>query len=69
MEQELNLKGKDPKNLSTQRKETPEEFLLKKEKLLGRPITHRFREFFFRELNGISNRSYEQVWESVNGRS
>ncbi|EMJ64586.1 hypothetical protein LEP1GSC051_2117 [Leptospira sp. P2653] len=63
------MKGKDPKNLSTQRKETPEEFLLRKEKVLRRPITARFREFFYRELNGISNRTYEQVWESVFGRA
>ncbi|MDO6383308.1 hypothetical protein [Leptospira santarosai] len=68
MEQELNLKGKDSKNLSQQRKETPNEFLLKKEKETGKLISVRFREYFLRELNGISNRSYEQVWESVNGR-
>ncbi|TGM05974.1 hypothetical protein EHQ76_06825 [Leptospira barantonii] len=69
MEQELNLKGKEVKITSPLRKESPNDFLLKKEKETGKQISKRFREYFLRELDAISNRSYEQVWESVFGRS
>ncbi|MCG6170229.1 hypothetical protein [Leptospira sanjuanensis] len=68
MDQELNLKGKEKPPQNLLRKETPEEFLLKKESELGKPISDRFRSFFYRELNAIPNRSFEQVWEVVFGR-
>ncbi|EQA61440.1 hypothetical protein [Leptospira alexanderi] len=70
MDQGLNLKGKESKqSLTLSKKQTSEEFLLKKETELGKTITPRFREYFYRELNRISNRTYEQVWESVFGRA
>ncbi|WP_081605063.1 hypothetical protein [Leptospira alstonii] len=68
MEPELNLKGKE-KNSSSNKNQTPEEFLLKKETQLGKTITPRFREYFYRELKRVSNRTFEDVWEAVNGNT
>ncbi|AGS80563.1 MULTISPECIES: hypothetical protein [Leptospira] len=61
-------KGKESKNNSN-KKETPDEFLSRKEKELGKIISPRFRDYFKRELKAISNPSLEAVWESVSGNS
>ncbi|EMO54799.1 hypothetical protein [Leptospira noguchii] len=61
-------KGKESKNNSN-KKETPDEFLSRKEKELGKIISPRFRDYFKRELKAISNPSLEAVWEAVSGNS
>ncbi|UOG50844.1 hypothetical protein [Leptospira noguchii] len=61
-------KGKESKNNSN-KKETPDDFLSRKEKELGKIISPRFRDYFKRELKAISNPSLEAVWESVSGNS
>ncbi|EMN89482.1 hypothetical protein [Leptospira weilii] len=45
--------------------QTPEEFLLCKERELGRTISPRFRNFFYRELKAKGN-SIEDVWRIIN---
>ncbi|WP_078124737.1 hypothetical protein [Leptospira alexanderi] len=63
-------KGKDKEsNSSLNKKETPDEFLSRKEKELGKIISPRFREYFKRELNAISNPSLEAVWEATIGNA
>lgn len=69
MEEDANLqKGKvDSKVLAKPKtNQTPQEFLLCKERELGRTITPRFRDFFFRELKAKANNSFEEVWRDVN---
>ncbi|RHX83234.1 hypothetical protein [Leptospira stimsonii] len=69
MEEETNLlKGKVDSKVITKTKsnQSPQEFLLGKERELGRTITPRFREFFFRELKVKGNNSFEDVWRAVN---
>ncbi|EKR56974.1 hypothetical protein FH593_21025 (plasmid) [Leptospira interrogans] len=61
-------KDKESKNNSN-KKETPDEFLSRKEKELGKIISPRFREYFKRELKAISNPSLEAVWEAVSGNA
>nr|WP_017851717.1 hypothetical protein [Leptospira interrogans] len=61
-------KDKESKNNSN-KKETPDEFLSRKEKELGKIISPRFREYFKRELKVISNPSLEAVWEAVSGNA
>ncbi|EMO66415.1 hypothetical protein LEP1GSC132_2481 [Leptospira kirschneri str. 200803703] len=60
--------GKESKKNSN-KKETPDEFLSRKEKELGKIISPRFREYFKKELKAISNASFEAVWEAVSGNS
>ncbi|EMJ62085.1 MULTISPECIES: hypothetical protein [Leptospira] len=45
--------------------QTPEEFLLCKERELGRTISPRFRNFFYRELKAKGN-SIEDAWRIIN---
>ncbi|WP_016759938.1 hypothetical protein [Leptospira weilii] len=45
--------------------QTPEEFLLCKERELGRTISPRFRNFFYRELKTKGN-SIEDAWRIIN---
>ena len=57
----------DRKNLSNtgKRKNTPEEFLLQKETSLGKVITPRFRELFFRKYKELND--LERAWSSIYG--
>ncbi|TGK41224.1 hypothetical protein [Leptospira andrefontaineae] len=43
----------------------PEEFLLEKEKTLGKLISPRFREFFYRKLKELKDP--EKAWSSIHG--
>lgn len=69
MEENANLqKGKVDSKVLTKPKsnQSPQEFLLSKERDLGRTITPRFREYFFRELKAKGNNSFEEIWRAVN---
>ncbi|PJZ51529.1 hypothetical protein [Leptospira adleri] len=69
MEEDVNLqRGKVDSKVLTKPKtnQTPQEFLLFKERELGRTITPRFREYFFRELKAKGNNSFEEIWRAVN---
>ncbi|RHX90246.1 hypothetical protein DLM76_20500 [Leptospira yasudae] len=58
----------DPKNNSKPTViQTANEFLLQKEKELGKAITPRFRERFKSELKAIANRPFEEVWRGLFG--
>ncbi|WP_078129757.1 hypothetical protein [Leptospira alexanderi] len=69
IDEDANLqKGKVETKVLTKPKtnQTPEEFLLSKEKELGRTISPRFRNFFYRELKAKGNNSFEDTWRTIN---
>ncbi|EQA55367.1 hypothetical protein [Leptospira kmetyi] len=58
----------DPKNLSKPNTGlSADEFLLQKERELGKAISPRFREQFKKELKAIANRPHEEVWRGLFG--